>query len=407
VVKRRSARALSNDAAIRSATIELLLSTGIDAISFRDVGQKAGLTHGALYARFEDVEELLVDVWAEVLSERVVAMFQTALNAASNPNEASIDGVLDYVRNAAPVDVAAVLVLLMSRRFVILHEEVETFIHDCLEMNGEETSVAIHSRALSLFSLMMVKIFSNSEFGVNNDRLNFLKPVLLATLSVDPDDVKPVALAEPMDRVLPLPDSDLRSLLAYFTFGAVGRSGYTGATISRISRRANCSPGAIYKLYPSKEDLVIAALRRIMQAPWISLALLADLLDEGTLTQILYAAASPQNDVRKNFTMEIIMASAHNSKLQAAVGAQLQKIDGVPPLIVGIPDEERTRLQYMIREIVLLTLGISFLSTLTKATYDMDFNQFSEPFRRSLLELCFPSWPEISRQLQALAPSVY
>ena len=54
------------------------------------------------------------------------------------------------------------------------------------------------------------------------------------------------------------------------------------ATISRISRRANCSPGSIYKIYPSKEDLVIAAVRAVMQAPWIALTNFNDILEEGS-----------------------------------------------------------------------------------------------------------------------------
>src|SRR5271154_3562428 len=85
LTRRRSTRALINDAAIRDAAIELVLSEGIDAISFRDVGRIAGLTHGALYARFEDVEELLVDLWGEVLSHRAIALFQAAAEASSNP----------------------------------------------------------------------------------------------------------------------------------------------------------------------------------------------------------------------------------------------------------------------------------------------------------------------------------
>lgn len=403
--RRRSARALTNDAAIRNATIELILSMGIDAISFRDVGRSAGLTHGALYARFEDVEELLVDLWSEVLSQRAIAMVEATAMAASHPSESTITAVLEYVRNADPADVAAVQVLLMSRRFVILNEEVETFVHDYLETGDPEVSNDVRSRALALFSLITVKIFTNSEYGLNHDRINFLKPVLLATLSVPPDEVQPVSLVEPDDREIPLPDLDVRSQLAYHTLSAVGKSGYTRATISRISRRANTSPGAIYKLYPSKEDLTISAVRSLMQAPWITPANLADILDEGTLSQLLYAAASDQNGLRKSFTLEMAMASAHNAKLRGAMGGQLQSIDDVATFIDDISDEERTHLQYMTREIVLLTLGVSFLSTVTKALSQMDFNQFAEPFRRTLLDCCFPSWPNIRRQLSVLAAS--
>jgi TetR/AcrR family transcriptional regulator, transcriptional repressor for nem operon len=405
VTRRRSSRALSNDASIRDAAIELILSTGIDAISFRDVGREAGLTHGALYARFEDVEELLVDLWAESLSHRVMAIFEAARTAAAQPSEEAVDVLLDFVRNAESADVAAVQVLLMSRRFVVLFEEVEVFIHEYLESAGEY-SHAIHSRTLALFALVTAKIFSNSEFGLNSDRVAFLRPVLVDALMTDPDEVLQVPLTEPDDRVIPQPKSDLRSQLAYYTFNAVGRSGYTRATISRISRRASCSPGAIYKLYPSKEDLVIAATRSIMRAPWITVTTLAEMLNEGTLAQLLYAGASEQNAIRKNFVLEMSMASAHNEKLRGALAAQLQLIDSVGPLIADISDEERTHLQYMIREVVLLVLGVSFLSTVTTAVQEMDFNQFAEPFRRSLLDCCFPSWPDISRQLKEMASTM-
>jgi AcrR family transcriptional regulator len=402
VSRRRSARALSNDAAIRDAAVDLILSQGIDAISFRDVGREAGLTHGALYARFEDVEELLVDLWNEVLRHRVIAMFEAARRAASEPSEASVDALLDFVRNAESVDVAAVQVLLLSRRFVVLFEEVEVFIQDYFDTPGD-VSRAIQSRALALFSLISAKIFSNSEFGLNSDRIAFLRPVLVSALQTDPEDVLPVPLAEPSDRIIPQPTGDLRSQLAYYTFSAVGRSGYTRATISRISRRSNCSPGAIYKLYPSKEDLVIAAIRSIMRAPWITVASLAEILNEGALAQLLFASSSEQNSLRKNFVLEMSMASAFNEKLRSAVAAQLQLIDSVAPLLVDISDEERVHFQYMLREIVLLTLGESFLSTVSRAVTQMDFNQFAEPFRRSLLECCFPSWPDISRQLKEMA----
>jgi AcrR family transcriptional regulator len=402
VSRSRSSRALTNDAAIREAAIKLILSTGIDAISFRDVGRMAGLTHGALYARFEDVEELLVDLWNEVLSQRAIAMFEAARYAASNPSETSVDSLLDFVRNAEPADVAAIQVLFLSRRFVVLFEEVETFVHDYLETRGEYSS-AVQSRALALFSLISAKIFSNSEFGLNPDRVKFLAPVLVATLKTDPENVLPVPLAEPSDRLLPAPTNDLRSQLAYYTFSAVGRSGYTRATISRISRRAHCSPGAIYKIYPSKEDLVIAATRGLMKAPWITLSSAAAILNEGMLAQLLHAAASKQNAVRRDFILEMMMASAHNAKLRDAVGAQLQLIESVAPRIVDISDEERKHVGYMLRAVVLLVLGVSFLSAVTDVVSETDFNQFTEPFRQSLVECCFPSWADISRQLKEMS----
>jgi AcrR family transcriptional regulator len=398
-------RALTNDEAIRSAAVSLVLRDGIDAISFRDVGRIAGLTHGALYARFEDVEELLVDLWNEVLCHRAIGLFQAAMNATLNPNEKTVKDLFDLVRGALAADAAMVQVLLSSRRFPILREEVDTFIHDDLETVSVDVSSATQSRALMLFGLIMVQILQKTLFEMNEEDVDFLEAIVLDALDVDPDQVGAVEFREPTDRIISAPNGDLRSQLAFHTFGAVGKSGYTRATISRISRRANCSPGAIYKLYPSKEDLVIAATRKIMEAPWITLAALAEILDDGVLTQLLFSAASTHNDVRKSFNVEIAMASGHSDKIRAAVEAQLQGLEILVPLLDGVTDEQRSQLRHVIRAIITVTLGTSFLSTVTKATDQIDFNQFAEPLRRSFLQREQFPWPEISRQLRQLAGS--
>ncbi len=72
----RSARAVANDSAIREAAVNEVLRVGVDHVSLRDVGHSAGLTHGATYARYEDVDELLVDLWNSVLRQRAITMFE-------------------------------------------------------------------------------------------------------------------------------------------------------------------------------------------------------------------------------------------------------------------------------------------------------------------------------------------
>jgi AcrR family transcriptional regulator len=401
--RQRSARALNNDDAIRAATVELILSMGLDAISFRDVGKAAGLSHGALYARFEDVEELLVDLWNEVLSHRVISLLESARNAATCPSDQSVSALLQRVRDAESADVAAVQVLLLSRRFLVLREEVEIFIENHLETGTSDIDTVTASRTLVLFSLIMVKIFSNSEFGLNHDRLDFMQPILVATLSRNHEEVPSIDYVEPEEWVDPALRNDIQSQLAQSTYSAVGASGYTKATISRISRRANCSPGAIYKLFPSKEDLVIFATRRMMAPQGLVPSRLASVLNVGFLAQGLYASAGSRNNLSKYFVMEMMLASAHNAKLRNAVGAQLQRLESIANMIDAISDEERLHVQYLIRELTLLTLGVTFLSTITKATIDIDFAQFAEPFRMAVTECCLPSWPRISSQLQELS----
>ncbi len=361
-------------------------------------------SHGALYARFEDVEELLVDLWTSVLCGRAIKLLDAAREAATHPSDDSIEALLEFVRNADSADVAAVVVLFASRRFIVLHEEVEGFILDYLE-NPRGLTNALQSRALTLFSLVTVKIFSNLAYGIDRERFAFFRVVLLDALKTPPEDVSEVPLANPEVRASPLVRDNFNSHLAYQTFSAIARSGYHKATISRISRRADCSPGAIYKLYPSKDDLVVGSMRNQMQGPGMTALRLSKILDEGALAQFLYAAANDDESIRKYFTLEMFMASAHNATIRDALSAQLAKLIKADSYVVDLPERERQNFKHMINEIIVLVLAISFLTTVTDVARGIDFNQFAEPIRRTLLNQ-FPAWPEMSRQLKEMAATL-
>ncbi|MGH3732998.1 MAG: TetR/AcrR family transcriptional regulator [Acidimicrobiales bacterium] len=397
----RSARAIANDAAIRDAAISEVLRVGVDHVSLRDVGHHAGLTHGATYARYEDVDELLVDLWNSVLAKRAAAIFELSMTAAESPTAKSVGALFDFIRDTTPADIASVHLLLTARRIPTLHEEVEPFIKAHFEPNfsSNDRAKALFTRGMTLFAMTMMQIFTNSQFGWDRDYQAMLEKLLIETLEVDPGDVAPVSMREPEDRIILAPADDLKAQLAYATFGVVGKSGYTRATISRIARRANCSPGAIYKLYPSKEDLVVAAFHDLMRARWMKFTNFVDLLDEGSLSQLLHSSASQQNSVRQSFTLETALAAAHSDKLRDAVLGQIGELESVVPLLDTVSDEEKVRLRYMIRSVVFVTVGINFLSTVTNITQRVDFNQFAEPFRRALLRDGVPTWAEMCQQI--------
>jgi AcrR family transcriptional regulator len=403
----RSARAIANDQAILAAAVSEVLRVGVDHVSLRDVGHQAGLTHGATYARYEDVDELLVDLWNSTLRQRAITMFDICMHAAEVPTAVSVGAITEYMRSSTPADDACVQVLLTARRIPTLHEEVEPFIHDYLEKGSSnaEGTIATFTRGLTVFAMMLIQLLANAQFGFDEAYQDALQQLLLETLQTDPRDIGDVALREPDDRIILAPGDDLKQQLAYATFGVVGKSGYTRATISRIARRANCSPGAIYKLYLSKEDLVIAAFQDLMRARWMRISNFIDVLEEGSITQLLYNSASSENAVRQSFTLETALAAVHSDKLRIAILGQLSELEAVIPLLVNISDDEKNRLRYLIRSITFATIGVTFLSTVTNALQSTNLNQFAEPFRRAILKDCVPSWREMCHQILELVNS--
>ena len=401
----RSTRAIKNDIAIRAAAAQMILTVGVDGLAFRDVAKAAKLTHGAIYARFEDVEELLVDLWSNSLAKRAISLFEVVSRAVARPTTESVEKVMDRVRHPLPEDIVMIKVLWTSRRHVIVHEEVESFIHDYLETGNPDMPEPLRSRTLCLFSFVMLALFASYQSRLEEQDLDNFEEMIYETVAFPADDAKTAVFIEPIVREITLSKGDFRSQLAYHTFLAVGKSGYSRATISRISRRADCSPGAIYKIFPSKEDLVIEAVNANMTAPWIRIATLATILDPGNLAQIFYSAASTENSACKHFVLEVTMASAYNDKLRTAVSRRMSDIESVAPLIGGLSDYEVAQLRSMIRFITFATVGVSYLSTVTKVTDHVDFNQFAEPARQSMLKTLVPSWPAIRRQLENISNS--
>ncbi|HEY5267077.1 MAG TPA: hypothetical protein VIJ40_09710 [Acidimicrobiales bacterium] len=402
--RQRSARAVVNDQAILEAAIREVLRAGVDHLSLRGVGIEAGLTHGATYARYEDVDELLVDVWNSVLCARAVMMFELCISAAEEPSAESVGALFDFMRNTTPADVASIRVLLTARRITILHEVVESFIHDYLERESSrfpDVSVPF-MRGMMVFSLMIAQIFTDAQFGWDRDYQDVLEALLLETLKSDPrrfvEEVLPTPVLPPIQE----PSDDLKGQLAYATFSVVGESGYTRATLARIGRRANCSPGAIHMLYLTKEDLVIDAFQNLMRERWLSVVNLVEVLDDGSLTQLLYSSASSDNVLRQRFVLEMGLAAVHSEKLQLAIIRRISELEVIIPQLSNMSDEEKNRLRFLIRSISFLTIGVTFLSTVTGSIVYTNYNQFAEPFRLAILQDSAPLWGELRRQINEL-----
>lgn len=400
----RSQRAIANDGAILEAAITEVLRVGVDHVSLRDVGRQAGLTHGATYARYEDVDELLVDLWNSILRHRAIAIFDICMHAAQEPTIASVSAIFEYMDQSTPADDACIRVLFTARRIPTLQEEVEPFIRDYLEMWSRVSSdeSAIFTRGIMVFSIVLIQIFAGDLFGTEPGYLDVLQKSLLEALQTDPRDVSDIEFHELDERMVFAQGDDLKQQLAYATFSVVGKSGYTRATISRIARRANCSPGAIYKLYPSKEELVIAASIELTQARWMKVRNFINVLEEGSISRLLFSSASGENAVHQSFLLETSLAAAHSEKLRESLLNQYSEIESIIPLLKDVTDDEINRLRFLIRSITFTTVGVSFMSTVIGDMQHINFNQFAEPFRRAILKDAKPTWNAMRQKIREL-----
>lgn len=404
----RSEKAVANDQALRAAAVGEIQRVGVDQLSLRDVSHAAGLTHGAAYARFEDSDELLVDLWNSVLRQRLEEMYELSLNATQDASASSVGALFELIRDADARDLAAIELLLASRRMPVLREECESFIRAYLELDAGTTgtSRALFSRSVLLFGTMMARLYGDRHFGLDEDYNNTFEKLLIESLSVSPTEVESYELQVPEHNEVQArfdQAGGLRADLAYATFHVVGGSGYAGATISRIARRANCSPAAIYKAHHSKEDLVVGTFIDILGVKRMSFANVADVLDEPFLATAMKAESQDQSALRRNFVLELFLAAGHHEQIREAVRKQLMDLETSVPLALGLDEEQGAPLRYMLRTVVTALLGASWVSSLSSTASNLDFAQYTEPLTRAILVRWLPEWDSMSRDLRAIA----
>jgi AcrR family transcriptional regulator len=393
--RRRSDRALANDKAILEAAVDEIVRVGVDRISLRDVGRVAGLTHGATYARYEDVGELLVEVWNSTLNERLIAMYQLSHDAAEAPGSRTVGELSDFIRQADSRDRAAIEVLLLSRRFPTLLEETERFIHKFLEPDEEPT--ATQTRAIILFGVVMVQIFSNTQFGFDIEFQSALEKLLIEALSStvpsSPSRNSPTDQAGNIDRADRESlgsDRDFKSDLAHGAYDVIGKSGYVRATISRIARRSNCSPALVYKLHRSKEDLVIDAFTELVTRRQLNVSIMAKVLDEGFFASVLHSEASNESERRRNFSLETALAAGHSDIMRPFILGELIQGASARKVLIESGDGPNQRLDYAVRTVIAVVMSVSWLATITSSTDSLDMNAFAEPLRCGLQNQWFP-----------------
>lgn len=402
--KVRSARAIANDAAIRDAGIQELLAVGIDRVSLRGVSARAGLTHGATYARYEDANELLVDLWNSRLEVLATRLFTLCERAVREPGEGSLGDLFEYINGATNADVASLHLVLSARRIPILLEEVEPFINRYLRAeNCRSLSVsAKFTRTLCLYGVAIAEMLYRFHVNGTSDYHRELMTWLLEALGTDPSLVPIIDTTSPTKPFLEERGTDLRSSLALATYQVVGKSGYTHATVSRIARRANCSPGAIYNIFNSKEELVADSYFTALRSRLGNVSEFAHYLEEGELAQSLYETSYEINAVWRDYLLEFSLATAFNAHLFRAMAYQVQQANVAIPFLDGTSEEQRAVLSHLIMVLRLVTLGISFVTSVSGEMQCTNFAQFTEPLRMAMLNSTGSEWSKLSAQLRSL-----
>lgn len=315
-----------NTAKVLRAILRNAVDHGLDELSIGQVAKLSGLTTGAIYGRFEDRDEMAIELWQSVVKEPFKArlhrnvdyIYGSLSTSQSSRQIADSEAVLrsDF-ENPDEIAKLGVEFLVVARRNLAIGEVVSPEVTSWFaELGLSKTNNAIDNAAIAL--ALSASIGTAMRAFVMKSNPNWL--AIADGLRAAATDATSIALqTKPVlpKGINPETDNPVRTALIHAVAEVVAKSGYAAATISRIVRRAKVTNGSLYNLYADKEALTDDAMQ-------IFLNLSADVNRDGNRQAAVEArndrglAASfalgliPSRRIWLDFRLECLIASRNH-----------------------------------------------------------------------------------------------
>lgn len=320
----RSKSSRHNDELILDAGVAEAHEFGLDRIALRSVVRRCGLTSGAIYGRYEDVDDFVTSLWTERLSQPTFELLSEAMAAVLTDEVGpDLSSVARRLTDPAPEVSLGFEALVVGRRNDVLGEEVAEEFAAWAEKWGLAQSGDPHQRTLATVAFATVAgaaIYSCAEPGLANwdSILQLVRQVLGATPRSNRRRSTNLEVELPNVvqhfEVQPGTGEPLRDALIAATANVIGRAGYERTTVSRIGRRAKLTGGAVYTRYETKDQLIIDTLETLLSG---AIAGTQELSEWGTssgdvseaLNRIYHLGVTPGRRAWRQFRLETYIAA--------------------------------------------------------------------------------------------------
>ena len=321
---------MENDSRILDAAILEAHGVGLDRVALRPIARRCNLTSGAMYGRYEDVDDLVASLWTERLSTPVHDFISGAMAAMLGhegaPDIASVASTLASPPKALAVGIEA---LVVGRRNDVLGDEVREDFSVWAHKWGLDRNTDPIARALNVVAFTTV---------VGATLYSFVEPKLddwTLVLALMGEAVRRTPTSHsktspgigdelPDTGVSPGTGEALRDALIAAAADVIGRAGYERATVSRIARRAKLTGGAVYTRYESKDDLIIDTLDTLLSGAITGTSeLTAQGVKSGDMGEaigkIYTLGVTPTRRMWRQFRLETYAASRSRKEPRAAL----------------------------------------------------------------------------------------
>ena len=268
--QRRIARRTRNDDALRTGAIDALAELGWDGLGARSVSERANLSYGAIYTRFEHLDDLVASVWSEQLWPELDGLLVALVESVTHtPDEQRFVETMARLARPSATLLAAIEMIQAAmvdpRATIIVRDDVDAGLARLLDpeaSGGEvEATVAATCVFVALGLLVLARRNWAKETELEEEFRRYHRALVAPT---EPIGTPRDRIAEYLYLyVFDVADDRLERVLQA-TAISVGEVGYHATTIARICRKAEVSSGFVMGRFPSKAAL----FRRVTTEMW-------------------------------------------------------------------------------------------------------------------------------------------
>ena len=270
----QSAKAQANTTKVLRAIMRNAIDRGLDELSISQVAKLSGLTTGAIYGRFEDHDEMAIELWQSVVKLPFKARLQRDVEYLNSrqqdaqsreksdlPEAEQIELVKRDLESPDEIAKLGAEFLVVARRNLTIGEVVTPEVTGWFaEFGLSKANNALDNAAIAIgLSASIGTALRAFVLKSNPNWLTIANGLRAAVASATPTAPK---LESPSPTWIdPETDNPVRTALINAVAEVVAKSGYASATISRIVRRAGLTNGSLYNLYGDKEALTDDAMQ--------------------------------------------------------------------------------------------------------------------------------------------------
>lgn len=245
----RTDQSQETDERIARAAIELVNDVGPDLFTATELARRADLTTGAIYRRFDSVDDVLKAIWRICWSS--LRRFAEASYFGNSRSESEFDvAISEYVKPSSKARAAA-LILSCSRRVALIDQQVREDAWQYCSPTEVTDPVEKGLRFASL-SLALGRCLLSEVVAVDSDALREVARVMIG-----PPEVQELIRVDSSPRVYELVNqAEIDADLLIAGVSLISQVGFEGTTASRIARETSRPFSQFDKKFGSKIRLM-------------------------------------------------------------------------------------------------------------------------------------------------------